>query len=148
MERVQYEVQDRIAILTIENPPVNALSAVVQENLREGLGRAINDSDADAIVIVGASGTFVAGADIKQLERMANEGRVYSILPEVLNQIEGAPKPVIAAIHGNAFGGGCELALACHYRIASADATVGQPEVKLGIIPGAGGTHAYRLRPG
>ncbi|MBV8842632.1 MAG: enoyl-CoA hydratase/isomerase family protein [Bryobacterales bacterium] len=140
MEQVQYRIEDRIAILTIENPPVNALSARVQESFQQALARAIDDSKIDAIVLTGSGNTFIAGADIKDLQRMANEGAVPSILPRILFDVESAPKPVVAAIHGNAFGGGLEVALAAHYRIATADARIGQPEVKLGIIPGAGGT--------
>src|SRR5438067_5328062 len=140
MEQVRYEIEGRIAILTIENPPVNALSAAVQESLRDAVARAIDDSGVDAAVIAGAGNTFIAGADIRQLERMAREGIVNSILPEILAAIETAPKPFVAAIHGSAFGGGLEVALASHYRIACAGSRIGQPEVKLGIIPGAGGT--------
>jgi 3-hydroxyacyl-CoA dehydrogenase len=140
MERVDYRVEDRVAILTIENPPVNALSAAVQASLRDAVARAVNDSDVDAAVIMGTGNTFVAGADIRQLERMARDGVVQSILPQILVEIEMAPKPFIAAIRGNAFGGGLELAVAAHYRIATADSKIGQPEVKIGIIPGAGGT--------
>ena len=140
MERVHYRIEDRVAILTIENPPVNALSAMVQEGLRDAAARAVHDSDVDAVVIIGAGHTFVAGADIRQLERMARDEVVHSILPQILIEIEAAPKPFVAAIHGNALGGGLEVALACHYRIAGPDARIGQPEVKLGIIPGAGGT--------
>jgi len=140
MELVHYRIEDRIAILTIDNPPVNALSPTVQESLREAAARAMNDSDVDAVILTGAGNTFIAGADIRQLERMARDGAVRSILPQVVREIEAAPKPFIAAIHGNAFGGGLEVALAAHYRIATPEARVGQPEVKLGIIPGAGGT--------
>ena len=140
MELVHFRIEDRIAIVTVENPPVNALSAKVQESLRDAIGRAVQDSDVDAAVIVGAGNTFIAGADIRQLERMARDGAVQSILPQTLIEIEAAPKPFVAAIHGNAFGGGLEVALAAHYRIATAGSRIGQPEVKLGIIPGAGGT--------
>ena len=138
-EDVHYRVEQRVAILTIENPPVNALSAAVQERLRDGVTRAVNDVDVDAAVIIGAGTTFVAGADIRQLERMARDRVVRSLLPQVLVAIEAAPKPFVAAVHGNAFGGGLEVALAAHYRVATADARIGQPEVKLGLIPGAGG---------
>ena len=140
MELVHYRIEDRIAILTIDNPPVNALSPAVQESLRDAAARAMNDSEVDAVILLGAGGTFIAGADIKQLERMARDGAVRSILPQVVREIEAAPKPFVAAIHGNAFGGGLEVALAAHYRIATPEARIGQPEVKLGIIPGAGGT--------
>src|ERR1700730_9637201 len=140
MELVHYRIEDRIAILTIGNPPVKALSVAVKESLRKVAVRAMNDSDVDAVILIGAGATFIAGADIKQLERMARDGAVRSILPQVVREIEAAPKPFIAAIHGNAFGGGLEVALAAHYRIATPEARIGQPEVKLGIIPGAGGT--------
>jgi 3-hydroxyacyl-CoA dehydrogenase len=140
MQQVQYRTENQIAILTIENPPVNALSPTVQESLRDAIARAMQDSDVDAVVLIGAGNTFVAGADIKQLERMANAGVVRSILPQVLLDMEAAPKPVVAAIHGFALGGGLEVALAAHYRIAAPEAKIGQPEVKLGIIPGSGGT--------
>jgi 3-hydroxyacyl-CoA dehydrogenase len=140
MEEVQYRTENQIAILTIENPPVNALSAAVQESLRDAIARAMQDSSVDAVVLIGAGNTFVAGADIKQLGRMANDGTVRSILPQVLLDMEAAPKPVVAAIHGYALGGGLEVALAAHYRIAAPEAKIGQPEVKLGIIPGSGGT--------
>ena len=140
MERVEYRVEDQVAILTIENPPVNALSAAVQEGLRQSVVGAMDDAEVYAVVLIGAGNTFVAGADIKQLERMSNDGVVQSILPQIIRDIEGAPKPVIAAIDGNALGGGLEIALGAHYRIASPNAKLGQPEVKLGLIPGAGGT--------
>lgn len=140
MSAVEYRIEGRIAVLTIENPPVNALSAEVLESLRSAVGRAIGDSSVDAAVLIGAGNTFVAGADIKNLEGMARKGKVHSGLPQLISSIEMAPKPFIAALHGNAFGGGLELAMGCHYRISAADARVGQPEVKLGIIPGAGGT--------
>jgi 3-hydroxyacyl-CoA dehydrogenase len=140
MELVHYRIEDRLAILTIENPPVNALSVAVQERLREAAARAMNDSEVDAVILLGAGDTFIAGADIKHLERMARDGAVQSILPLVVREIEAAAKPYVAAIHGNAFGGGLEVALAAHYRIATPEARIGQPEVKLGIIPGAGGT--------
>src|SRR5208337_1559759 len=102
MERVNYRIEDRIAIVTIENPPVNALSAAVQESLRDAVARAVHDSDVDAAVIIGSGNTFVAGADIEQLERMARDGVVRSILPQILVELEAARKPFVAAIHGNA----------------------------------------------
>ena len=140
MNKVNYRAEDRVAVIAIDNPPVNALSAEVLEGLRSAVARAITDPAVDAAVLIGHGSTFVAGADIRNLERMATEVRVASPLPELIATVETAPKPFIAAIHGNAFGGGLELAMGCHYRIATAEARVGQPEVKLGIIPGAGGT--------
>jgi len=140
---VRYEVIDRVAVLTIDNPPVNALSTDVWAGVDEGVGRAVADADVDAIVITGAGTTFVAGADIKLFDTiktreqsLARSAGVHALL----RRIEDATKPVVAAMHGNALGGGNELAMACHYRMATADANIGQPEVTLGIIPGAGGT--------
>ncbi len=140
MSLVSYQVQDRVAIITIQNPPVNALNAEVQAGLRDLIARAIQDSGADSVVMIGAGQTFIAGADIKNLQAMAYEGTVQSTLPQTLLDLELLAKPVVAALHGNAFGGGLETAMAAHYRIASPGTKIGQPEVKLGIIPGAGGT--------
>jgi 3-hydroxyacyl-CoA dehydrogenase len=140
---VHYEIKDRVAVLTIDNPPVNALGADVWEAIDDAVTRAGGDGEADAIVLIGAGTTFVAGADIKIFETLrtmdqslARSARTHAML----KRLEDAPKPLVAAIHGNAFGGGLELAMACHYRVAAGSATVGQPEVLLGIIPGAGGT--------
>jgi 3-hydroxyacyl-CoA dehydrogenase len=140
---VRYEVIERVAVLTIDNPPVNALSTDVWAGVDEGVARAAADETVDAIVITGAGTTFVAGADIKLFD--AIKTREQSLARSVgvhalLSRIEDATKPIVAAIHGNALGGGNELAMACHYRVATADAKIGQPEVTLGIIPGAGGT--------
>ena len=142
-EFVRYDVKDRVALLTIDNPPVNALGLGVWEAIDEAVARAGTDAAVDAMVLIGAGSTFVAGADIKIFETLktreqslARSGRTHAML----KRLEDTSKPLVAAIHGNAFGGGLELAMACHYRIASATASVGQPEVMLGIIPGAGGT--------
>jgi 3-hydroxyacyl-CoA dehydrogenase len=142
-EFVHYDLVDRVAVLTIDNPPVNALGAGVWEAIDEAVARAVADAGADAMVLIGAGTTFVAGADIKifetlktQEQSLARSGRTHAML----KRLEDSPKPLVAAIHGNAFGGGLELAQACHYRVATRDAKVGQPEVLLGIIPGAGGT--------
>jgi 3-hydroxyacyl-CoA dehydrogenase len=142
-EFVHYEVRDRVAVLTIDNPPVNALGPGVWEAVAGAVARASADSGADAAVLIGAGATFVAGADI-------NAFRLLRTREDSLNRsagnhtllaaLEDAPKPLVAAIHGNALGGGLELAMACHFRVAAKDAKVGQPEVNLGIIPGAGGT--------
>jgi 3-hydroxyacyl-CoA dehydrogenase len=142
-EVVHYERRDRVAVLTIDNPPVNALGAGVWEAIDEGVARAVADRDADAIVLTGAGATFVAGADIKIFDLLKT--REQSLARSagthaMLRRLEDASKPLIAAIHGNAFGGGLELAQACHYRVATKEALLGQPEVLLGIIPGAGGT--------
>ena len=142
-ELVQYTVQDDVAVITIVNPPVNALSPGVPEGIDAGVARAIADPAAKAIVIVGAGHTFIAGADIKVFGTIPN--REVSIdrshrVHALLLRIEDSPKPVVCAIHGTALGGGLEFAMACHYRVAVPTAKVGQPEVLLGIIPGAGGT--------
>jgi 3-hydroxyacyl-CoA dehydrogenase len=140
---VRYEVRDRVAIITIDNPPVNALSPGVPEGISEAVERAGTDPSADAIVLIGAGTTFIAGADItifKQLQTREQSIERSRVVHERLKHIEDVGKPLVAAIHGHALGGGLEFAMACHYRVAVAGAKVGQPEVLLGIIPGAGGT--------
>ena len=136
---VKVSKENDVAVITIDNPPVNALSPGVPE----GIGAAIEELNRDATVkagvIIGAGRTFVAGADIKEFGKMVATGRRGSLLP-LLRQIEESGKPVVMAIHGQALGGGLELAMAGHYRVALPTAQVGQPEVKLGIIPGAAGT--------
>jgi 3-hydroxyacyl-CoA dehydrogenase len=128
-----------VAIIAIDNPPVNALSPGVPEAIGAAIDQMNADPDIKAAVVVGAGRTFVAGADIKEFGKMTSGGRRLSLLPQLLH-IEDSAKPVVMAIHGTAFGGGLELAIAGHYRVASPAAQVGQPEVKLGIIPGAAGT--------
>ena len=131
-----------IAIITINNPPVNALSPGVPEGIAEAIDKVGNDPTVKAAVLIGAGKTFVAGADINEFGKITSgktRGAV-SIFPQMLRKIEDCSKPVVMAIHGTAFGGGLELAMAGHYRVALPSAQVGQPEVKLGIIPGAHGT--------
>ncbi len=135
-DNVHYSVTERVALLTIDNPPVNALSHPVRAGLAQGLDRAMADPGIDALVILAAGRTFPAGADMSEFGRPPREPR----LPDLLARIEAAPKPVVAAIQGSALGGGLELAVACHYRLAAEDARVGLPEVTLGLVPGAGGT--------
>jgi 3-hydroxyacyl-CoA dehydrogenase len=140
---VRYEIRDRVAIITIDNPPVNALSPGVPEGISEAVARAAADAGADAIVMIGAGSTFIAGADInifKQLTTRQQSIERSEAVHARLLKIEDVGKPLVAAIHGHALGGGLEFAMACHYRVALASAKVGQPEVQLGIIPGAGGT--------
>ena len=137
---VQLTKQNDIAVITINNPPVNALSPGVPEGISEALDQIEKDDAVKAAVLIGGGRTFVAGADIKEFGKMtAGKKRSPGLLPLLL-KIEDSTKPIVVAIHGTAFGGGLELAMAGHYRVALSSAQVGQPEVKLGIIPGAAGT--------
>jgi 3-hydroxyacyl-CoA dehydrogenase len=137
---VQLTKDEGVAVITINNPPVNALSPGVPEGISEALDEIARDPNSIAVVLIGAGRTFVAGADIKEFGKMtAAKPRGAGLLPLLL-KIEDSTKPVIVAIHGTAFGGGLELAMAGHYRVALSTAQVGQPEVKLGLIPGAAGT--------
>ncbi|MES3000856.1 MAG: 3-hydroxyacyl-CoA dehydrogenase NAD-binding domain-containing protein [Pseudomonadota bacterium] len=135
-EVAELVIEDGIAILTIDSPPVNALSATVRDGLMAGIAQAGADPAVKAIVLICAGRTFIAGADIAGM----GKPRTGTPLQDILPAIEGANQPVIAAMHGTALGGGFELALACHYRVAVPSAKCGLPEVKLGILPGAGGT--------
>jgi 3-hydroxyacyl-CoA dehydrogenase len=137
---VELASDNGIAVITINNPPVNALSPGVPEGISETLDQIANDGSVKATVLIGGGRTFVAGADIKEFGKMTSgKPRGAGLLPLLL-KIEDSAKPVIVAIHGTAFGGGMELAMAGHYRVAVATAQFGQPEVKLGLIPGAAGT--------
>jgi 3-hydroxyacyl-CoA dehydrogenase len=138
---VQVTKNGDIAIITINNPPVNALSPGVPEGIGDAIDQIAKDSSVKAAVLMGGGKTFIAGADIKEFEKMTSgkTERGAGLLPLLL-KIENSTKPVVVAIHGTAFGGGLEIAMSGHYRVASPDAQVGQPEVKLGIIPGAAGT--------
>jgi 3-hydroxyacyl-CoA dehydrogenase len=140
-ELVNLSHDSDIAVITINNPPVNALSPGVPEGVSAALDAAERDPSCRGIVLIGGGRTFIAGADIKQLEEVAS-GRASAgpDLHPLLRKIEDCAKPVVMAIHGTALGGGLELAMAGHYRVAVADAQLGQPEVNLGIIPGAEGT--------
>jgi 3-hydroxyacyl-CoA dehydrogenase len=138
---VQFSKNNGTAIITINNPPVNALSPGVPEGIYEAIENIEKDDSIKAAVLIGGGRTFVAGADIKEFGKMTSGTRLRGagMLPLLL-RIEDCRKPIVMAIHGTAFGGGLELAMAGHYRVAVASAQVGQPEVRLGIIPGAGGT--------
>jgi 3-hydroxyacyl-CoA dehydrogenase len=136
MSPVQLSKRGRIALVEVDSPPVNALGQAVRQGLADCIGAALSDGTVDALVIACKGRTFIAGADIREFGKPPEPPH----LPALLQSIEDADKPVVAAIHGTAFGGGLELALACHYRVAVATAKFGLPEVKLGIIPGAGGT--------
>ena len=138
MTLVRYEVAGDVAVITVDNPPVNALSPGVPGGIIEGLGQANSDQSISAIVLIGEGRGFIAGADIRYFSKPWPEGEPR--LGGVIEGIETSSKPVVAAIHGHALGGGLELAMCCHYRVIVPGARVGQPEVKLGIPPGAGGT--------
>ena len=130
------EVKEGVAVLTLNSPPVNALSANVREGLNNGVSAAIEDDSVKSIVIICEGRTFIAGADITEFGQAPKGPSLY----DVQDMIENSPKPVVAAIHGTALGGGLEVALTCHYRIAVPSAKCGLPEVNLGLLPGAGGT--------
>lgn len=139
---VKYSTAGDVAVVTIDNPPVNALSPGVPDGIREGVERAATDPEIRTVVVIGAGRTFIAGADIREFGKITSgeKPRDATSLQRLLQAAEDCPKPVVMAIHGTAFGGGLEVAQAGHYRVALAAAQVGQPEVKLGIIPGAAGT--------
>ena len=134
---VHYEKRDNIALLAIDNPPVNPLSSGVRQGLHDGVVKALADDAVEAMVVTGAGRAFIAGADISEFGGAAQQA---VSLHEVLAVMEGSSKPIVAAINGTAFGGGLEVALCCDYRVVSPEAQVGLPEVKLGLLPGAGGT--------
>ena len=129
-------LEHNIAVLTVNSPPVNALSLAVREGILGGLAKAAADPAVEAIVLICAGRTFIAGADITEFGKPPQDPSLH----HVIDAIEGSAKPVIAAIHGTALGGGLETALACHFRLAVPSARLGLPEVKLGLLPGAGGT--------
>ena len=135
-QAVRYERRGSVGIITVANPPVNALSQAVRQGLMDALAQGQGDGAAKALVVIGAGRTFIAGADIKEFGKPL----AAPDLNAVIAGLESSLKPTIAAIHGTALGGGLEVALGCHYRVAVAAAQVGLPEVKLGILPGAGGT--------
>ena len=135
-EVTKLDINDNVAILTLNSPPVNALSADVREGLDKGIKEAIANSNVEAIVLICDGRTFIAGADISEFGKEPKGPSLF----EVQEELESSPKPIIAAIHGTALGGGLEVALTCHYRIAVPSAKCGLPEVSLGLLPGAGGT--------
>jgi 3-hydroxyacyl-CoA dehydrogenase len=141
MSAVEYAVENGVAVLTVANPPVNALSHATRAGLAECLDRAGKDDAVRAIVVIGAGTTFIAGADISEFGTPLSTAEPR--LQTLQTALEASSKPVVAAIHGTALGGGLELALTAHARVAVASAKVGLPEVKLGLLPGAGG--AIRL---
>lgn len=134
---VHYETRGNIALMTVDNPPVNPLSSGVRQGLHDGITKALADAAIGAVVLTGAGRAFIAGADISEFGAASAEGPG---LHECLTLMENSTKPIVAALNGTAFGGGLEVALCCDYRVASPTAPVGLPEVKLGLLPGAGGT--------
>ena len=136
MDNVSVRVEDGVAVLTIDNPPVNALKASVRAGIVEGIDRAGQQQDVKAVVLAAKGRIFVAGADITEFGKPPQS----PTLREVIAALDQCRKPIVAAINGAALGGGLELAMGCHARIASPHAKLGLPEVKLGLLPGAGGT--------
>ncbi|MBI1772117.1 MAG: enoyl-CoA hydratase/isomerase family protein, partial [Burkholderiales bacterium] len=134
----EYQVNGNIAVITLNNPPVNGLGHATRTAAVNGMKQALNDNAVKAIVITGAGKAFSGGADIKEFN--SPKASAEPSLHTLINVVEGSDKPVIAAIHTVCMGGGLELALGCNYRVASKGAQIALPEVKLGILPGAGGT--------
>ena len=133
---VTYERKENIGIITVNNPPVNALSQAVRAGLSDCLKEAINDSSAEAVIVTGGGRTFMAGADISEFGKPT----MSPDLNTVIFEYEDSSKPTIAALHGTPLGGGLEVSMGCHYRVADSKTLLGLPEVKLGLLPGAGGT--------
>src|SRR5918992_6098105 len=143
-EPARYAVRDGVAVITLDNPPVNGLGNALRAAILQHLKKADADPAVKAVVIIGSGKAFSGGADIREF----NAPRLKPDLPEVNDQQDAMQKPLVAAIGGFALGGGLELALACHYRVAAPRAQLGLPEVKLGILPGSGGTQRLpRLVP-
>jgi len=139
---VRLEINDGIGTIRLDRPPMNALNTQVQEELRAAAAQATADPQVRAVIVYGGEKVFAAGADIKEMAEMSyvDMAERSAELSSALGAFARIPKPVVAAITGYALGGGCELALACDWRVVAEDAKLGQPEIKLGIIPGAGGT--------
>ena len=133
---VHYSVDGDLAIMTVDNPPVNPLSGGVRQGLADGVGAALSDNAIKAVILTGAGRAFIAGADISEFGAKPEGPSLH----DCLARMEASTKPIVAALNGTAFGGGLEVALCCDYRVAAPSAPVGLPEVKLGLLPGAGGT--------
>ncbi len=133
-----YEVRGPVAVITLNNPPVNGLGLETRRGIAAGLERAGSDAAVTAVVITGAGKAFSGGADIKEFG--SDKAMAEPNLLSVIKLLEATGKPVVAAVHSVCMGGGLELALGCHYRVAAPGASVALPEVKLGLLPGAGGT--------
>jgi enoyl-CoA hydratase/carnithine racemase len=141
-EFVRWEAADGVGTVTLSRPPMNALNRTVQEELRAAAAWASASDEVRAIIVYGGPNVFAAGADIKEMADMsyADMAARATDLSSAFDAVARIPKPVVAAITGYALGGGCELALACDWRVVAEDAKLGQPEITLGLIPGAGGT--------
>jgi 3-hydroxyacyl-CoA dehydrogenase/enoyl-CoA hydratase/carnithine racemase len=142
-QTIKVDLKDNVAVLTLNNPPVNQMSLQLMTDFRDAVGEALEDAQVKAIVLTGVGKNFIAGADITQLKLVKKREDIYQkalMGARFLNSIEAGPKPFIAAINGNCLGGGLETAMACHYRVAAQGVDLGQPEVQIGLIPGAGGT--------
>ncbi|MFF2524825.1 enoyl-CoA hydratase/isomerase family protein [Streptomyces liangshanensis] len=142
MATVNLEVSDGVGTIRLDRPPMNALNASIQDRLRELAGEAGRRDDVRAVILYGGEKVFAAGADIKEMRDMDHAAMVLRsrALQEAFTAVARIPKPVVAAVTGYALGGGCELTLCADYRIAADNAKLGQPEILLGLIPGAGGT--------
>ncbi|MER0246899.1 enoyl-CoA hydratase-related protein [Streptomyces sp. HSW2009] len=141
-ETVHLEVADGVGVIRLDRPPMNALDVALQDRLRELADEAARRDDVRAVVLWGGEKVFAAGADIKEMQVMDHAAMVARArdLQDAFTAVARIPKPVVAAVTGYALGGGCELALCADYRIAADNAKLGQPEILLGVIPGAGGT--------
>jgi enoyl-CoA hydratase/carnithine racemase len=144
LQNVKYTVEDRIAVITLDHPPVNAFNTQTVQDLNAAIDMALADEAVKVVILTGAGQmAFVAGADINEINQVKDADHAKELSRDgqgVFNKIEKSKKPVIAAINGVCLGGGLELAMACHLRIAGDRARIGQPEINLGIIPGWGGT--------
>src|SRR6202451_2744784 len=138
MNKLSFEIKDGVAVLTLDNPPVNSLGIELRQALTAGVERANADPTVAAIVLIGSGAGFSGGADIREFG--TPKAVAHPNLRTVLSEIEDSAKPVIAAVGGVCMGGGLELAMACHYRVGVPKAKIALPEVKLGLLPGAGGT--------
>jgi 3-hydroxyacyl-CoA dehydrogenase/enoyl-CoA hydratase/carnithine racemase len=140
---IKVEITQGVAILRLNNPPVNQLSKPFVEEIKDALISAFGDNEVKVVILTGTEKNFIAGADITEMQKVKDRDSIFPLVMEnnkLLNSIEQGPKPVIAALNGNCLGGGLEIAMASHYRIAAKGIQVGQPEVQIGLIPGAGGT--------
>lgn len=140
---IKVELNQGVAILRLNNPPVNQLSKPFVEEMKDALMAVFGDHELKAAILTGTEKNFIAGADITEIQQVKDKDSIFPLVMEnnrFLNSIEQGPKPVIAALNGNCLGGGLEIAMSCHYRIAAKGIQVGQPEVQIGLIPGAGGT--------